>query len=96
MEAVAAAHNKAREYAMECRAAYEQRLRDDVRNVLRNRKSFAHGDIVRVGRTDSEEQALGRKMKKLTPANSEEMVIIESLGFGRYTLQTKDNQSKRS
>ena len=41
---------------------------------------------MRVGRTDSEEQALERKMKKLTPANSEEMIIIESLGFGRYTL----------
>ena len=90
LEAVAGAHNKAREYAIECRAAYEQRLRDDVRNVLRNKTSFAqcHRDIVRVGRTDSEEQALGRKMKKLTPANSEGMVFIESLGFGRYTLQT--------
>ena len=81
---------------MECRAVYEQRLRDDdiVRNVLRNKKSFAqcHGDTVRVGRTDSEEQALGRKMKKLTPTNSEEMVIIKSLGFGRYTLQTKGKQ----
>jgi hypothetical protein len=43
---------------------------------------------VRVGRTDSEEDALGRKLKKLTPANSEEMVIVESLGFGRYSLQT--------
>ena len=26
----------------------------------------------------------------ITPANSEEMIIIESLGFGRYTLQTKN------
>ena len=42
-----------------------------------------------MGRTDSEKQALGRKINKLTPGNSEEMIIIESLGFGRYTLQTK-------
>ena len=87
MEAVAGAHNKAREYAMVCRAAYEQRLRDDVRNVLCSRKPFAHGDIVCVGRTASEEQALGRKMKKLAPANREAMIIIESLGFDRHTLQ---------
>ena len=42
---------------------------------------------MRVGRTESEEQTLGRKLKKMTPANSEEMVVIESLGFGRYNLQ---------
>ena len=42
LEAVAGAHNKAREYAMECRAAYEQRLCDDARNVIYNKKSIAH------------------------------------------------------
>ena len=78
MEAIATAHNKARKYAADCRAAYEQRLRDDARNVLRNKKSFVQGDIVRVGRTDSEKDALGRKLKKLTPANSEEMIVVES------------------
>ena len=70
LEAIATAHNKARKYAEDCRAAYEQRLRDDVRNVLRNKKSFIQGDIVRVGRTDSEEDTLRRKLTKLTPANS--------------------------
>ena len=56
--------------------------------MLRNRKSSIQGDIVRVGRTNSERDTLCGKPKKLTPANSEEMVIVESLGFGRYSLQT--------
>ena len=45
VEAVAGAHNKAREYVLECRGAYEKRLRDDVRNALRHVKDFQMGDL---------------------------------------------------
>ena len=87
VEAVAQAHNKALEHIKACREAYEQRLRDDVRNMTNKTKSFQVGDIVRRGLSDSQMQSIGKKKMKLTAANSEEMIVITSKGFGRYELQ---------
>ena len=63
-EAVAGAHNKAREYVLECRGAYEKRLRDDVRNSLRHVKDFQMGDLVRHAMSDSQLKTMGRKQSK--------------------------------
>ena len=87
VEAVAQAHNKAVEHVKASREAYEQRLRDDVRNMLKKVKSFKVGDIVRRGMAESEMKTLGKKKMKLTAANSEEMIVVSSRGFGRYELQ---------
>ena len=93
VEAVAQAHNKAHEYVQECKTAYEKRLvlRDDVRNALRHVKDFQAGDIVRHGMSDSDLKTMGRKKSKLHPVNSKRVVVVESLGFGRYELQEYDN-----
>ena len=90
VEAVAQAHNKAREYVHECKIAFEKRLRDDIRNALRHVKDFQAGDIVRHRMSDSDLKTMGRN-KLLHPVNSKRMVVVESLGFGRYKLQEYNN-----
>ena len=42
---------------------------------------------MRKGNTDSHNKAMGKRLTKVTPANSQRMVVVESLGFGRYALQ---------
>ena len=87
VEAVAGAHNKAREYVLGCRGAYEKRLRDDIRNSLKHVKDFQMGDLVRNAMSDSQLKTMGRKKSKLHPVNSPVMTVVQDLGFGRYELQ---------
>ena len=68
VEAVAGAHNKAREYVLECRGAYEKRLRDDIRNALRHVKEFQMGDLVRYAMSDSQLKTMGAQEIKVTPS----------------------------
>ena len=67
-----------------CREAPAKRMRDGLKNVLHSSTSFMHGDIVR---TDLHNKAMGKRLAKVTLSNSQRTVVVESLGFGRYTLQ---------
>ena len=86
VEAIVQAHSKAREYVLQCREAYENRLRDDIRNALRHNKEHEIADIVRNAMSDSQLKTLGRKQTKLHPVNSKRMIVVQDIGFGRYEL----------
>ena len=62
-------------------------MQDDLKTVLCSSKSFMQGDIMMKGNTDSQNKATGKRLAKVTPANSQRMVVVESLGFDRYALQ---------
>ena len=46
LEAIATAHNRARQHMIACREAHAKRMRGDLKNVLRSSKPFMQGDIM--------------------------------------------------